>query len=55
MLFDKYWRGGERQGVPGLGLGLYIVRGIVEGAGGTVTLDDLPGGGSRFACTFPAA
>lgn len=55
VLFDKYWRGGERQGVPGLGLGLYIVRGIVEGAGGTVTLDDLPGGGSRFACTFPAA
>lgn len=53
VLFDKYWRGGEQQGVPGLGLGLYIVRGIVEEAGGTVACLRAPGGGTRFVCSFP--
>ena len=32
----------------GIGLGLYLVRLVVEGHGGAVAVEDRPGGGSRF-------
>ena len=37
--------GGARRGI---GLGLYLVRLIAEGHGGAVSIEDRPGGGSRF-------
>ncbi|HWP03689.1 MAG TPA: ATP-binding protein, partial [Gemmatimonadaceae bacterium] len=37
----------------GTGLGLAIVRQIVEQHGGTIAVDDAPGGGTRFAVSFP--
>ncbi|MCU0310913.1 MAG: PAS domain-containing sensor histidine kinase [Acidimicrobiales bacterium] len=40
----------ERAGVPGAGLGLAIVEGLVGLHGGTVTIDDSPGGGTRVRC-----
>jgi signal transduction histidine kinase len=39
--------------LPGLGLGLYIVREIVELHGGRVTLQSAPGQGSVFAILLP--
>lgn len=39
----------------GTGLGLFIVRAIVEAHGGTVGLDSAPGRGSRFWFTLPLA
>ena len=39
----------------GAGLGLTIVRQIVESLGGTVTIADRPGGGSRVSVTLPRA
>lgn len=42
----------DRQGV---GLGLAICRRLVEQMGGSVTVTDAPGGGSRFEVTLPAA
>jgi signal transduction histidine kinase len=55
-LFDRYYqttkaRGGER----GLGLGLYITRGLVEAHGGKITVESTPGTGSTFRIWFPAA
>ena len=55
-VFDRYWQkrrggGGER----GIGLGLSIVRGIVEAHGGTVGVESTLGHGSRFSFTIPAA
>ena len=52
-LFDRYWqaRRGTRQG---LGLGLSIVKGIVEAHGGRVSVDSEPGTGSTFRFTMPA-
>jgi signal transduction histidine kinase len=39
----------------GTGLGLAIVREIAVGHGGTVTVDDAPGGGALFTVQLPAA
>jgi signal transduction histidine kinase len=39
----------------GTGLGLFIVRAIVEAHGGTVGLESAPGRGSRFWFTLPLA
>jgi signal transduction histidine kinase len=38
----------------GAGLGLAIVRSIVEGAGGTIAIEDAAGGGARFVVRLPA-
>jgi K+-sensing histidine kinase KdpD len=38
---------------PGVGLGLYISRGIVEAHGGEVTVGESPEGGAEFAFTLP--
>lgn len=53
-LFERWQRGGVRSG-DGLGLGLYIVRKLVEAHGGAVHAESVPGQGSTFEFTLPAA
>ncbi|MGQ0617767.1 MAG: ATP-binding protein [Acidimicrobiia bacterium] len=50
-IFDKFTRLGNHLTRPqqGVGLGLYIVRRSVEAMGGTVWVDDVPGGGCAFS------
>jgi signal transduction histidine kinase len=54
-IFDKFYRGREtnESGVPGLGLGLYIVRRIVELHGGQVMLSSSKGHGATIAIVLP--
>jgi signal transduction histidine kinase len=55
-LFEPFFRGRlAREGqVPGSGLGLALVRRIVEGHGGSVTVASPPGQGTTFTVTLPA-
>jgi signal transduction histidine kinase len=51
-IFSKFFRGKASRG--GTGLGLYIVRGLVEAHGGTVAVETAPTGGARFRFRLPA-
>jgi two-component system, OmpR family, sensor histidine kinase TctE len=50
-VFDRFWRGRGPK-TEGAGLGLAIVREIMKAHGGTVAVDDNPGGGALFILTF---
>ena len=53
-IFDRYWQPKE-SARRGFGLGLFIVRGLVEAHGGRVWVESTPGKGSRFFFTVPVA
>ena len=51
-VFDPFFT--TRATGGGVGLGLFVVEGVVRGHGGTVSVDDAPGGGACFRITLPA-
>jgi signal transduction histidine kinase len=56
FLFNKYYRGQrERERLEGVGLGLSIVKNIVESHHGTVWVSSQVGKGSTFGFTLPSA
>jgi signal transduction histidine kinase len=52
-VFDPYERGATPRAVGGLGLGLFIVRQVVEAHGGTVGVGPGRAGGARFVVELP--
>jgi signal transduction histidine kinase len=52
-IFEPFKRGTSIGHREGLGLGLFIVRGIVEQLGGAVRVDSRPGVGSTFVVELP--
>jgi PAS domain S-box-containing protein len=50
-VFRQFWRAKRRSGA---GLGLFIVKGLVEAHGGAITVAQAPGGGAEFRFTMPA-
>ncbi len=51
LVFRRFWRAGRRGGT---GLGLYIVKGLVEAHSGVVGVGVAASGGARFLVEFPA-
>jgi two-component system sensor histidine kinase KdpD len=53
-VFEKFYRG-HHVGVAGVGLGLPIARGIVEVHGGSIRVENRPGGGATFIIRMPVS
>jgi signal transduction histidine kinase len=51
--FDRFWRGSSATGASGAGLGLYLVRKIIQAHGGEIRIGSQPGGGSSFIVALP--
>jgi signal transduction histidine kinase len=54
QIFERFWRR-DRYQAGGAGLGLSIVKRIVEAHGARITVDDRPGGGANFSMQFVLA
>lgn len=54
-VFQPFQRLGDRSADAGAGLGLAIAKGFVEVCGGTIEVDDTPGGGCTFTIRLPRA
>jgi signal transduction histidine kinase len=56
-IFKKFVRGtaSRAHGIKGTGIGLAMVRHIVQAHGGTVRVESAPGEGSTFTIVLPAA
>lgn len=55
LLFEKYRRAGHAHWQAGTGLGLFIVKTLVEAQGGRIEVQSVPGEGARFSVCLPAA
>ncbi len=54
-VFQRFWRGDTKRAGSGAGLGLSIVKRIVESIGGQIWIEDAPGGGACFAVRLAKA
>ena len=54
-VFDRFWRAPTARSMPGSGLGLSIVKRIVDDHHGQVTIAENPGGGTKAEIALPPA
>lgn len=52
-IFERFERASPPKNISGLGLGLFIVKEIVRGHGGSVTVESEPGQGADFIISLP--
>ena len=50
VIFSRFWHGSSRGST---GLGLYVVKGLVEAHGGKVVVESAPSGGAQFRLSLP--
>jgi signal transduction histidine kinase len=54
-VFERFFRADKSGHIPGTGLGLSLVKQIVELSGGQIHLESQPGQGTRVEITLPLA
>jgi signal transduction histidine kinase len=54
-VFERCYRGSNSAGVPGSGVGLYVVKTLVDLHEGSVVVRGRDGGGSSFEVRLPSA
>jgi two-component system, OmpR family, sensor histidine kinase MprB len=54
-VFDRFFRADEARAMPGSGLGLAIGQQVAEGHGGSIALNNRPGGGAVATLQLPVA
>jgi signal transduction histidine kinase len=52
-IWDRLYRGDKSRSQRGLGLGLSVVKAVVETHGGAATVASAPGQGAQFTVTLP--
>ncbi len=52
-LFERYYRGSNHTDIPGMGLGLYVCRQIIEAHNGRIWVESVEGQGTTFSFTLP--
>jgi signal transduction histidine kinase len=54
-VFDRFYRTqyARDQAVQGFGLGLFVVKNIIDAHAGHITIDDEPGTGTRVTLAIP--
>ncbi|WP_088317517.1 HAMP domain-containing sensor histidine kinase [Kineosporia sp. R_H_3] len=52
-VFERFWRADDARSLPGSGLGLAIVADAASAHGGTASVEEAPGGGTRAVVTLP--
>jgi len=53
-LFERYYRGSNVTGIVGSGIGLYLVKTVIDLHQGSVSVESRYGEGSRFTIRLPA-
>lgn len=53
LIFTRYYRGKNSMNQPGAGLGLNLVKTVLDKHGGTITVFNLPDKGCEFILNFP--
>ncbi len=54
-IFDRFYRGEKSRSSPGNGLGLSLALAVVRAHGGSISVENRPGGGSVFTVLLPLA
>jgi signal transduction histidine kinase len=52
-IWDRLYRGDKSRSQPGLGLGLSLVKAVVQAHKGRIEVQSVPGTGSAFTLYFP--